>query len=121
MWEPNIHKTAVRTHMGHYEFVVMAFSLTNAPSTFQATMNKVFQPYLRKFVAVFFNDILIYSSTIQEHASHLQIVFQTLKTHCFYAKLSKCTFARETIEYLGHIVSKDGVYVDARKIQAMAD
>lgn len=94
--------------MGHYEFLVMPFGPTNAPSTFQSTMNKVFQPYLRKFVAVFFDNILIYSKGIEEHVNHLKVVLETLKAHNFFAKISKCTFAQETMKYLGH-VGKEGV------------
>lgn len=112
MWEPDIHKTAFRTHMDHYEFVLMPFMLTNAPSTFQETMNKVFQPYLRKFVAFVFDDILIFSKSLEDHVHHLHTVLQMLQSHQFYAKLSKCTFVQETIEYL------NGVQVDKRKIQA---
>lgn len=117
MWEPNIPKTAFRTHSGHYEFVVMPFRLTNAPPTFQATTNKVFQPYLR-FVAVFFDDILIYSKGLDEHVEHLKVVMETLKLHALFVKLS-CTFAQESTEYLGHVVGKEGVQVDQKKIQAM--
>lgn len=121
MWEPDIHKTAFRTHMGHYEFIVMPFGLSNAPSTFQATINKVFQPYLRKFVAVFFDDILIYSRSWEAHINHLRTVFSILKSHYFFAKFSKCIFAQESVDYLGHIVSKKGVEVDSKKIQAMVE
>lgn len=75
--EDDIHKTAFRTHQGHYEFkVMMPFSLCNAPSTFQATMNDALQPFLGKHVAVFFEDILVYSLTLSSHAEHLESIFE---------------------------------------------
>lgn len=119
MWEDDICKTAFRTHSGHYEFLVMPFGLTNAPSTFQATMNELLKNWLRKMVLVFFDDILIYSKSWEEHLHHLEIIFGLLREHQFFAKRSKCEFGTQQIEYLGHIVSVDGVATDPEKIEAM--
>ena len=119
MHEADIHKTAFRTHLGHYEFVVMPFGLTNAPSTFQATMNKIFQPYLRRFIAVFFDDILVYSHSKEEHFEHLQLTLTLLEENQFFAKMSKCLFCAQQVEYLGHVVSAKGVQVDPSKITAI--
>jgi len=84
---------AFRTYHGHYEFKVMPFGLTNASSTFQATMNDLLRPFLWKFAAVFFDDILIYSSSLLAHIDHLEAIFNALLKGLFYLCRSKCTFA----------------------------
>ncbi|XP_061338025.1 uncharacterized protein LOC133284906 [Gastrolobium bilobum] len=112
-------KTAFRTHDGHYEFLVMPFGLTNAPSTFQEAMNHLFRPYLRKFIIVFFDDILIYSRSMEEHYNHLVLTLTCLQDNLFMVKLSKCGFALAEVDYLGHLVSGEGVRADPKKIAAM--
>ncbi|KAD7477187.1 hypothetical protein E3N88_00323 [Mikania micrantha] len=115
----DIKKTAFRTHSVHYEFKVMSFGLTNAPSTFQAAMNDLFRPYLRRFVLVFFDNILIYSPLIEQHMDDLQTTLTLVVKHQFYAKLSKCCFGQAKVSFLGHIVSREGVQVDQDKISAV--
>eukprot|EP00253_Pinus_taeda_P036679 PITA_36679 len=121
MKEVDIPKTAFRTHEGHYEFLVMPFGLCNAPSTFQSLMNHLLKPYLRKFVLVFFDDILIYSCTWAAHLQHVDLLLQLLRKHQLFVNMSKCLFGMEEVEYLGHIVGCASVKVDPKKIQAMQD
>lgn len=104
----DIHKTAFRTHNGHYEYLVMPFGLCNAPSTFQAIMNSIFRPHLRKFILVFFDDILIYSPNWNKHLEHVKKAFEILRHHTFFLKLKKCAFGQQELEYLGHIVTAQG-------------
>ncbi|EOX94106.1 DNA/RNA polymerases superfamily protein [Theobroma cacao] len=108
--EQDVPKTAFRTRYGHYEFLVMPFGLTNAPAVFMDLMNRVFHPYLDKFVIVFIDDILVYSKNDDEHAAHLRIVLQTLRERQLYAKFSKCEFWLKEVVFLGHVVSGAGIY-----------
>jgi hypothetical protein len=119
MKEADIPKTTFRTHEGHYNFLVMSFGLCNAHSTFQSLMNYVFRPFLRHFLLVFFDDILIYRKTWTYHLSHVDRVLHLLFQHQLFLKQSKCSFAASEVEYLGHLVGKDGVRVDPKKIEAM--
>eukprot|EP00253_Pinus_taeda_P022952 PITA_22952 len=119
--EQDIAKTAFRTRYDHYEFVVLPFGLTNAPETFMCLMNIIFHQYLDRFVLIFIDDILVYSRTVEEHQEHLRKVLQTLREHQLYAKFSKCDFFKEEIQYLGHVISKEGIAVDPEKIKAIMD
>lgn len=121
MHDKDIPKTAFITYFGHYEFLVMPFGLTNAPGTFQSLMNKIFGKYLRKFILVFFDDILIFSKSMEEHIAHLTIFMQLLQEHQLSAKLSKCVFAVPKIDYLGHNISGQGVSTDSSQVAAVAD
>jgi hypothetical protein len=112
-------KTAFQTHFGHFEFKVMAFGLCGALGTFQGAMNTTLAPLLRKCVVVFFDDILIYSSTFEEHLKHIKQVLQLLLKDQWQVKLSKCTFAQNQIHYLGHIISDKGIATDPVKVSTI--
>jgi hypothetical protein len=117
--EDDINKTTFRTRYGHYEFIVVSFGLSNAPTVFMFLKNGVFREYLDKFVIVFLDDILVYSKSKEEYEQHLRMVLQVLREHRLYAKISKCIFYQKKIHYLGHIISTVGIVVDPEKIEAI--
>ncbi|XP_057443196.1 uncharacterized protein LOC130734935 [Lotus japonicus] len=115
----DIQKTAFRTRYGHYEYLVMPFGVTNAPAIFMDYMNRIFHPFLGKFVIVFIDDILVYSKTKEEHVEHLRAVLQILKEKQLYDKLSKCEFWLDRVNFLGHVVIAEGISVDPSKVEAV--
>ena len=119
--ESDVPKTTFWTRYGHYEFLVMSFGLTIAPAAFMDLMNRVFRPYLDRFVIVFIDDILVYSRSELEHEIHLGLVLQKLRRHQLYAKFNKCEFWLSRVGFLGHVVSADGIYVDPQKVEAVAN
>lgn len=114
-------KTAFKTHQGHFEFKVMPFGLTTAPATFQNAMNDILALLLRHSVLVFMDDILIYSKSYADHLQHLRSVLQLLAQHHLTVMMSKCSFAQQSISYLGHVISAKGVSTEPAKISAVRD
>jgi hypothetical protein len=112
----DVPKTTFVSRYGHHEYLVVPFGLTNAPAIFMNLMNKTFMPYLDKFVIVFIDDILIYSKNKEDHAKHLRIALQVLREHQLYAKFSKCEFWLDQVEFLGHVISKEGIAVNPSKV-----
>jgi hypothetical protein len=117
----DIPKTAFSTRYGLYEYLVMSFGLTNAPAYFMYLMNSVFMPELDKFVVVFIDNILIYSKTKEDHANYIHVVLQRLRDHRLYAKFSKCEFWLDSVKFLGHTISSEGISVDPTKVQEVMD
>ena len=105
----DVPKTAFRSRYGHFEYFIMPFGLTNAPAAFMDLMNRVFKPYLDRFVIIFIDDILVYSSNESEHEEYLRIVIGTLRKHQLYAKFSKCEFWLSEVAFLGHVISAEGI------------
>jgi hypothetical protein len=112
----DIPKTTFILRYGLYEYTVISFRLTNAPAYFMYLMNKVFMEYLDKFIMVFIDDIFVYYMN-EEHKKHLCLILQKLRDHRLYAKLSKCEFWLKQVAFLGHVISKGGIFVDPSKIR----
>ncbi|KAJ9529072.1 hypothetical protein QJQ45_007118 [Haematococcus lacustris] len=117
----DVPKTAFRTPMGHYQFKVLCFGLTNAPATFQRVMNEAFAEVINDCALVYLDDILVMSKDSEEHLVHLRRVFDLLRKNKFYAKLSKCEFMQRTLKFLGHIISAHGISVDPCKVTAISE
>ena len=115
------HRTAFSTLFGHFEWNELAFGLCDAPAVFQQLLNSVYADELGRFVVVYLDDVLVYSKSEAEHVEHLRIVLQRLREHRLFAKLSKCQFCRSSVEFLGHVVSADGIGMDRHKVQAGQD
>ncbi|GJP52823.1 hypothetical protein CLOM_g11911 [Closterium sp. NIES-68] len=119
--EAHCYKTAFRSFYGSYEYTVMPFGLTNAPSTFQLTMNEVFRPLLDKCVIVYLDDILVFSTTREQHLKDLEAVSSLLQQHRLITKGCKCEFLKQELEFLGHVISIDGVKIGQNKIATIQD
>ena len=100
---------------------MMPFGLTNAPATFCILMNKIFHPYLDKFVVVYLDDIIIYSNTLKKHIEHLRKVFKILRQNELYVKKEKYSFAKEEVSFLGHHIKNGKLMMDNSNVKAIQE
>jgi hypothetical protein len=114
-------KTACRMRYGSYEFLVMLFGLTNAPTTFCTFMNDIFQEWFDDFVVVYIDDILVYNNSMEEHVEHLQKVFQRLRENKLYTKFEKCEFGVIEVDFLGRRITQEGLKMDDHKVKTILD
>lgn len=121
MKKENIPKTTFKTRHSHYEFEVMLFGLINAPTVFMSLMNRVYYPYLDKFIIMFIDDILVYSDNEHDHKIHLRTTLQVLRENKLIAKFSKCEFWLKEVNFLGCIIFKKSVLVVTAMIQAVIE
>lgn len=112
-------KAAFRTRFGHFQFLVMPFGLTNAPATFQAMMTFILREFLGKFAEVFIDDVLVYNKSKGEHKVHLAAVLRVLLEQKLLARLNKCKLFQEEVDYLGFIISAEGIATDLVKVVAI--
>ena len=119
MAEESVAKTAFTSRHGHFEWMVLPMGLTNAPAEFMALMEDTFRDMLNKSVLAFLDDILVYSKTLEEHEQHLRAVMEKLRAAKLYGKLSKCSFFRQEVEFLGHYVGRDGIRMVDEKVAAV--
>ncbi len=114
-------KTAFNTPRGHFEYLVMPFGLSNSPAVFQALVNDVLRDMVNQFIYVYLDDILIFSTSLQEHVQHVRRVLQRLLENGLFVKAEKCEFHAQSVPFLGHIVSAEGIRMDPEKIKAVVE
>ena len=112
-------KTAFRTRYGHFEYIMMLFGLTNTPATFQAYINKILSSLLDEFYVIYLNDILIFSNSKEKHLLHVREVLERLRHYSLYANPKKYQFLATEVEFLGFIVSTEGVSIDRSRVEAI--